>query len=169
MRLAGLCKNMMRAGDSGQGISLVLQNAPHHREPFRTWHGLSIACISSTDKPSRDQSRCSERPKSTFPFTNATPSFSSIFSFLGKPCAKPVSEPFDPTTRWHGTCGANGLRCSAPPTARTPFVFSLRAMSAYVTTLPRGMRAVMVQTFCENVMPGESLPDFIWLGSMEQL
>ena len=55
-------------------------------------------------------------------------SAASNFFFFGRPCAKPVSEPSLPTTRWQGTWGAYGFLLSALPTARYAFEFSFWAI-----------------------------------------
>ena len=43
---------------------------------------------------------------------------SSSQAFIGNPPAKPVSFPFDPITRWHGTMIGSGFDPLANPTAR---------------------------------------------------
>src|SRR5690349_2061394 len=91
----------------------------------------------------------------TFLFTpNLTPSLLSNIRFsssvipspslrhlpLNPPSAPPVA-----TTRWHGTCGANGFLRSALPTARGDEP-RCAASSPYVVTWPRGTWQSAVHT-----------------------
>ena len=55
----------------------------------------------------------------------------SSHRFRYKPPAKPVNEPFEPITRWHGTMINRGFLDNAIPTALdAPCLFTFRAMAS---------------------------------------
>ena len=59
-----------------------------------------------------------------------------------KPPAKPVNDPFEPITRWHGTMINKGFLDNAIPTAlEAPCLFTFRAMASYVAVLPQTILA----------------------------
>ena len=85
--------------------------------------GVQPQKSSSQTDPEVQRGTCSESRVSSVHYNENDSYFhfscSSSQIFRSKPPPKPVSEPFTPTTRWHGNTMATGLRPLAPPTART--------------------------------------------------
>ena len=70
---------------------------------------------------------------------------------MSSPPPKPVSEPFVPTTRWHGMTIGIGFEAMVLPTARNARGLpARRAISAYVATWPRGIAYVSISTSRRN-------------------